>query len=131
MTWDVMEILCPDMNTYREFHDDINHKAKTSATAHSFTRESAGLEQNENNGRCTSLAMTLLIVNGVILVCALVGGGFILVRYVKELKKSSEGSEHSPVHVPPPRVGSSIRSSSDSKSTPSGCATGQVYETIM
>jgi hypothetical protein len=77
------------------------------------------------------LAMTLLIVNGVILVCALVGGGFILVRYVKELKKSLEGSECSPVHVPPLRVGSSILSSSDFNSSPSGCVKGHVYETIM
>jgi Leucine-rich repeat (LRR) protein len=130
-TWEVIEILCPDMNTYVEFYDDVNQNAKTSATAHSLTTESAGLEQNENNGIYTSLAMTLLIINGVILVCALVGGGFILVRYVKELKKSSEGSEYSPDYVPPPRVGSSILSSSDPNSSPSGCATGHVYETIM
>lgn len=74
--------------------------------------------------------MTLLIVNGVILVCALVGAGFILVRYVKELKKHSEESEYAPDHVPPPRMGLSLGTSSDSNSQ-SGCSTGNVYETIM
>jgi hypothetical protein len=129
-TWDKIDISCPDMNTDGESHDDVNHKTKTSATAHSLATESAGLEQKENNGVCTSLAMTLLIVNGVILVCALVGAGFILVRYVKKLKKHSKASEYSNVHVPPPPVCLSVPSSSDSKSLLNDSAAGHVYETI-
>jgi Leucine-rich repeat (LRR) protein len=129
-TWDVIEILCPDMNAYGEFHDDVNHKTQTSATARSLATESAGLEQKENNGVYTSLVMMLLIVNGVILVCALVGAGFILLRYVKELKKHSKASEYSRVYVPPPRVGLSTGTPSDSNSQ-SGNAAEHVYETIM
>jgi Leucine-rich repeat (LRR) protein len=129
-TSDKIYISYPDMNTDGEFHDDVNHKAKASATAHSLTTESAGHKQKDNNGIYISLAMTLLIVNGVILVCALLGGAFILVRYVKTLKTPSKASEYSHVHVPPPQMGLSIRSSSDSNSH-SGCATGHVYETII
>jgi hypothetical protein len=128
-TWDVIEILCPETNTDGELCD-IDHKAKKSATAHSLTTETAGLEQNEGNDMYISLARTLLIVNGVILVCALLGAGFILVRHVKKLKTLSGGSEYSHVHVPPPQMGLSNDTSLESSSH-SGYATGHVYETIM
>lgn len=128
-TWDVIAILCPETNTDGELRD-IDHKAKKSATAHSLTTETAGLEQKEYNDIYISLAKTLLIVNGVILICALLGAGFILVRYVKKLKTPSEVSEYSHVHIPPPQMGLSNGTCSDSNSH-SDYATGHVYETIM
>jgi hypothetical protein len=128
-TWDVIDILCPEMNTDGELRD-VNHKAKTSTTAHSLTTETAGLEQKENNGIYTSVALTLLIVNGVILVCALLGAGIILARYVKKMKKSSEGTEYSLVYVPPSRMGLSTGTSSDVNSH-IVYETGHVYETII
>jgi hypothetical protein len=128
-TLDKIHVLRPDTNAGEELRD-VSLILKASETVHSLTTESGGDRQKENNGICTSLTMTLLIVNGVILVCALVGGGFILVRYLKKVRKLSEASEYSHVHVCPPEMGSGIRSSSDPNLN-SGCATGHVYESIL
>jgi hypothetical protein len=109
----------------------LNNKTKdTSATCHRLSKESSGLEQKENNGIYIPVAKTLVIINGVILVCSLGGWVFIFVRYVKKPTKTSEVSEKSLVDVYPAPTCSSVSMPSDSNPN-SGYATGHVYETVM
>jgi hypothetical protein len=129
-TWGVIEILCPEMNPEGGFCAHNNKTNETSATCHCLSTESSGKEQKENIGIYISVAKTLVIINGVILVCSLGGGVFILVRYVKKPTKSSEVSEKSLVHVHPAPTCSSVRMPSNSNPN-SGDVTGHVYETIM
>jgi hypothetical protein len=76
-----------------------------------------------------ALNTSLIVVNGVLLVCTVVGGGFILVQLLKKLRKRSEVSEHYEVCVPLTETGSSLHVSSR-LSLSSTYATGHIYETI-
>jgi uncharacterized protein HemX len=76
----------------------------------------------------TALSTTMLVVIGVLVACALVGGGFIAVQVVKKLRKRTElleRNEASPLllHRQVTRCAYSSGSRSDDR-------TGYVYETV-
>jgi hypothetical protein len=95
----------------------------------STTTGSAGCSRCEEHVD-TSLVTTLFVVNGVLLVCTVVGGGFILVQLLKKLRKRSEVSEHYDTHVPLTEIDSSNPMDSSPNSKAADAATGHVYETI-
>jgi hypothetical protein len=129
-TWDVIETRCPDINHDGALRCCSNSADRTSTTWHSFSTESAGDEQKENNCMHISVHKTLLTINGIMLVWSIGGGVFILGRYVKTLRKSLEVPENSLVQLHPVPMCSSIRMPSDSNRN-RGYTTGHVYETVM
>jgi hypothetical protein len=76
-----------------------------------------------------ALNTSVIVVNGVLLVCTVVGAGFILVQLMKKLRKRSEVSEYKEVCVALTETGSSVRVSSR-LSLSSTYVTGHIYETI-
>jgi Leucine-rich repeat (LRR) protein len=109
--------------------DSDNGSEKTSVVTDSITTGSAGCSGSAEDTD-TSLVTTLFAVNGVLLVCTAVGGGFILVQVLKKQRKSSKVTEHFDAHIPLTEIDSSNPMDSSPNSKTVDARTGHVYETI-
>jgi hypothetical protein len=98
-------------------HDSDKPNASSGATSKTTTDTGAALKTE------------MLVLNGVLLVCTIVGAGFILVQLLKKLRKTSEASEKNEVCVALTQTGSSVRVS-PRVSLESTFPTGHIYETI-
>jgi Leucine-rich repeat (LRR) protein len=116
-TWDVIGTLCPDGSTPLEPRDSDRHNVSSDGTP------------NVTTDSRPAFITALLIVNGLLLVCAIVGAVFVLMQTLKKMRKRSEVSEHSEVCVPLSETVSPVRESS-TFSLQSTYATGHVYEKV-
>ena len=90
---------------------------------------SSDASPNISTDRDPALSKTMFVVNGLLLACTIVGGGFIAVQLIKKLKKSPQLPEDNEVCIALTETGSSVLVSSR-LSLRSTDATGHVYETI-
>jgi Leucine-rich repeat (LRR) protein len=151
-TWNVIGNMCYNTSLFAELDSAVGHIPNTSVPTPSLPTEievgellmknNATDESGNINGASPSV-ITALVVAGVLLVCLLVGGGFIVVHLVKKSKKRSVQTEYWDVYAPrtdvsqpeycePYALGTdvSVRPSSQPNSF-SGYATERGYETIM
>jgi Leucine-rich repeat (LRR) protein len=118
-TWDVLEgDSCTDRIRYVELpcSDKLN--------------ESSRANTNITKDTDPALSTTMLVVNGVLLACTLIGAGFIAVQLVKKLKKRTELPERNGAAIALTETGSLLRVSSR-LSLRSVDRTGHVYETLQ
>jgi Leucine-rich repeat (LRR) protein len=116
-TWDVIGTSCPDRITYVE--PPANNKQNASS----------GASPNMTAARGPALNTTLLVANGVLLVCTIVGVGFMVLQILKKVRKGSEVPEQDEVCVSLTQRGSSCGVSSR-LSLGSTFTTGNIYERI-
>ena len=88
-TWDVIGDLCTDRIRSME------------PTARDKLNMSSDVMTNITTDTGPALVSTLIVVNGVLVACTIVGGCFTVVHLLKELRKGSEVQEHNEVSVAP------------------------------
>jgi hypothetical protein len=143
-TWDVIEgDLCNDTISFVKLPDsdklNVSSGANPNITTWNVIRtvcRDRGMQNGSSDANTNittdtgpALCTTMFVVNGVLVACTLVGGGFIAVQLMKKLRKRMELSEHNEVSIALTETGSSVRVSSR-LSLRSTDATGHVYETI-
>jgi len=106
-SWDEMEVFCCEVtkdmncksNTSSEATEDMNYKSNTSIENVSSSTENE--DENEVGAKAGGLSVvtTTLIVTGVLLVCA-IGGGTFLVKLVKRRRNKQKTPEYCDVYAP-------------------------------
>jgi hypothetical protein len=117
-TWDVIE--------EDSCHDRFNSVEPTAKDNQNVLSDA---KANITTDTGPPLVSTLIVVNGVLVVCTFVGGGFIAVQILKKLRKGSELPEHNEVSVALTETDPSVLVSSR-LSLRSTYSTGHIYETI-
>ena len=98
-------------------------------TARDTLNVSTDLTPNITTDTGPALVSTLIVLNGVLVACVVVGGCFIAVQLLKKLRKELESQEHDEVSVGLAETGSLVHGSSR-HSLSCTYSTGHVYETI-
>jgi len=116
-TWDVIEDLCPDRISSTEFPSSEKPAVSSNATS------------NITSYTGSALSTALVVVIGLLVVCTLVGLGFIVIQLIKELRKKSEVPENNEQCVALTERGFLVRVSSK-LSLRSTDVTEHIYESI-
>ena len=95
----------------------------------SISRESAACSSKEED-KDKSLVTALFVVNGVLLVSTVAGGGYIVVQLLRKMRKSSRVPEYDDTYIPLPGIDNSVRLDSSASSKTDDATIGHVYETI-
>ena len=125
----VLGHMCPYAQAVAATVRPDSNNTSTSVATDSISTESAACSRMEEN-KDTSLVTTLFVVNGVLLVSTVAGAGFIVVRLLKKMRKSSRVPEYDDTYVPLPVMDTSGCLDSSGSSKTDDATIGHVYETI-